>query len=46
MSKSALSMAGVIELLDTPEVTLKKFDEDKKFEYRNFLLNTSLNICF
>jgi len=25
MSKSASSMAGVIELLDTPEVTLKKF---------------------
>lgn len=25
MSKSALSMAGVIELLDSPEVTLKKF---------------------
>jgi tryptophanyl-tRNA synthetase len=40
MSKSASSMAGVIELLDTPEETLKKFKssvtddgkEDKFYE--------------
>lgn len=38
MSKSASSMAGVIELLDAPEVTLKKFkssvtDNDKEIKY-------------
>jgi tryptophanyl-tRNA synthetase len=38
MSKSASSMAGVIELLDTPEVTLKKFkssvtDDDKEVKF-------------
>ena len=38
MSKSASSMAGVIELLDTPEMTLKKFkssvtDNGKEIKY-------------
>ena len=38
MSKSASSMAGVIELLDAPEVTLKKFkssvtDNDKEIKF-------------
>ena len=38
MSKSASSMAGVIELLDTPEVTLKKFkssvtDDGKEIKF-------------
>jgi len=38
MSKSASSMAGVIELLDTPEATLKKFkssvtDNDKEIKF-------------
>jgi tryptophanyl-tRNA synthetase len=38
MSKSAASMAGVVELLDTPEVTLKKFkssvtDDGKEIKF-------------
>jgi tryptophanyl-tRNA synthetase len=43
MSKSATSMAGVIEILDTPEAILKKFkssvtDDDKEI-IKKYILN-------